>query len=1284
MGALLVEGMDAKPEGLSMFHGRLAQIRDKCIAIAVAWDVGLQVFQSLLKPSVTEGSFEPLTPVLLDRDQFHRYDSELVRALNNNEVLNVALTGGYGAGKSSVIKSFFARHPEFETAYVSLATFSKDAPSPLPVSDQEHSSEGTGAIGQAADSSQASALPNDLITRIEETIVQQLLYTVPASRLPKTRLKRIVQARKWTILRRTVVMAALLLGSLRLYVPTIEKPPKLDPDWLLPSLMLIPGWLAVFGVGLGCCYVLHACLNFLSMFSIDGLTIKGGKLEATNHGSVLHKNVDEIIYCFERSDIRVVVIEDLDRFGTQEVFFRLREINFTIRHSPEIKRPVHFIYAIRDELFTVTDKTKFFDLIIPVIPVVNSENSREKLNLLMAARTINGTQLGSTLDPILVETICYYIDEMRLIKNIVNEYDIFANLLSHGGLDLDQNKLFAMVVFRNLYPEEYAELSKRRGKVYGVLTGLSKWLDIADKEFVAKLEELREGKVERLLFGEEQMLDARLRVWHEALKASGINDANYILSDGHQRFSLTEFLKDEIFEQLCQAGQWQGSAHTQYSHYNSQGHALKPRDILAQADFDKRVSRIQTPMKEIEDAIRSAERDITRVKTLSFRDAARGDYGSVIEQQLPGMDAIVYLLRAGYLENDYTDYLGFFYEGSLTHDDQNLLLALRRRALPDVASPIRNPQRVISKLEHGSLDGGGGIIASLIAELSISANLHDFSDVRTQKLVVILNSASGHLGRFADAARIILAGPTRTSFIQAVFSVEPLLHSLLLTTEQFTASDDRRDLICGLLDTLSTEQMEQMPGKEVLLNTAEELPNVDTLIPGMQTEANGWAWLIHEPARFRNLDPATEDQILRSLVEWGCLAPNLQMMKLLCRRLDGGDGMVSYRRLRALNVRGLNSLIETSPEDFLHGLMQQSGTWEEDARALQYILSLVVDDPNFQNQVFGRTRCQIEDLSGFSDNIWIEALRLDRVASVATAGRAFYMHMLVRPEEPPADSPSDDERAHLESVFDEFIVRNVTAAGNLWDENSPDDDSLKLHFILSEHFDDALLEQIFAKTTVGASVVEGADLSESGWLYLVNAPFVPFDTQTQKVFGTESFDLEIQYLARRWGVAREELELLRLDPHIVVGLGKSPSVPIVDVIKMWEGLVERGVAEDSATLEYLPYVCAKANAKGLTLSPNCLPIIVRVANDTSTTKEDRKELLVQALRLDCDWVTAVPILILMADGYEDLAAKKRSAHLPLSDLDERVAQALQFGGFVGKVKPGKVSMEAFSRTSGMI
>lgn len=1259
-----------------MLHGFSTRIRQKCIALVVAWEVGLEIFRSLIRPAVSSGSFEPLTPVLLERDQFQRYEQELVGALNNDEVLNVALTGGYGAGKSSVIKTFFERHPEFETAYVSLATFSKDAPSPLSVSEGEQ--------GQVPDPLPGTAASSDLIARIEETIVQQLLYAVPATRLPKTRLKRIVQAKRGTIFLRAVAIVGLIFGSLRLYVPTVEKLPKFDPDWLVPSLMLFPGWLAVVGVGLGCWYVLYASLNFLSIFSIDGLTIKGGKLEATNHSSVLHKNVDEIIYCFERSNIRVVVIEDLDRFGTQEVFFRLREINFTIRRSPQIKRPVHFIYAIRDELFTVTDKTKFFDLIIPVIPVVNSENSREKLYQLMCTRTVNGEPLGGSLDRILVETVCYYIDEMRLIKNIVNEYDIFANLLSHGGLDLDQNKLFAIVVLRNLHPEEFAELNKRRGKVYSLLTGLSKSLETERQELVDQLDELHEEKSQCLMVKEEQLVDARLRVWYEALKASGVDGANYILSDSNQRFSLNQFLQDEVFTQICEAGQWQGLLFSPEAYNTPQGHAVKPKTALVRAAFEQRANRIQTPIKVVEDSIKTVERDIIKLNTLSFREAARGNYGTVIAQQLTGMEVIVYLLRSGYLDTDYNDYLGFFYEGSLTHDDQNLLLALRRRVLLDVATPIRNPERVIGKLEHDSLDGGGGIIAALIAELSASARLQDLGDVRTQKLEVILRSAQQHLSRFADAARIILTGQSRSDFIHALFVLEPSLFTQLLETDRFNSTDTRLDFISGLLDTLTQEQVEGMEGRDLLLKAIEDLPDVTVLITGMETKANGWTWLLHEPARFGSLDLDTEEHTLRRLVEWNCLEPNLPMLSLLCHRLDGEEGNVSYRRLGALQLDGLNTMIGVVPKEFVLALTEQTGAIDEDSTSLAYVLSLIEDDPELQDQLFKRTECAIEDLSGLSDNIWISALELDRVASVSQAAWAFYDHMIVRPTEPPSDAPGEEEMGYLEDVFAGFITRNAMDARQLWDQGRLESDDLKAHLLVSDLFDEETLDAVFADTTVGAAAIEGANLSASRWTYLAKAPFVPFDTETQLIFANQSPDLEVTYLITRWAAAREELELLKLDPYIVAAFSKAPGVPIGDLLRMWEGMVEREVASDGGAIKQLASVCVRANASGVTFPRNCRAMIISSAKEANTSELERKELLLQALKLKSDWPTTSPILVALAGGYGDLAAKKRSVRLPTSPLDARIVEELQSIGFVGKVKNGKDYIEAFSKPSGMI
>lgn len=130
----------------------------------------------------------------------------------------------------------------------------------------------TGVASGSPSSSESSAkAESDLVVRIEETIVQQLLYAVPAKTLPKTRLKRIDQASGLKIWWKTLCYGLLILAALRLYVPVADKLPKIEPAWLLEWLLWIPSPLAVGIAALGCIHLLHTCLRLSSLFSIDGL-----------------------------------------------------------------------------------------------------------------------------------------------------------------------------------------------------------------------------------------------------------------------------------------------------------------------------------------------------------------------------------------------------------------------------------------------------------------------------------------------------------------------------------------------------------------------------------------------------------------------------------------------------------------------------------------------------------------------------------------------------------------------------------------------------------------------------------------------------------------------------------------------------------------------------------------------------------------------------------------------------------------------------------------------------
>lgn len=939
------------------------------------------------------GAFEPLTPALLEGSQADRYESVFLHALRNEQVRNIALTGGYGAGKSSVIRTFFDRHPEFKHVLISLATFTKE-------------------------SSAGCETDPDLMSRIEETIVQQLLYAVPAKKLPKTRLKRIVQASNSSIALHTVFFALLIVSVLRMYLPSVNMLPKIDPAWLVPALMRLPDWIALAFAGASSLYILHSVLKYLSLFSIDGLTLKGGKLEATHHGSVLHKHVDEIIYCFERSDIDVVVIEDLDRFGIQDVFFRLREINFTIRQSPQIKRPVYFIYAIRDELFSVGEKTKFFDLVIPVIPVVSLENSGEKMMDLLRAERFK--PVIGRLDRGLIETVCEYIDEMRLIKNIVNEFDIFSSLLGDRGVVLDANKLFAMVVVRNLYPEAFAELIKRRGAIYLVITGFGKWRDGQARGAKAAILHLqdREAEMEPVLF--EQELES-----------------------------------------------------------------LKTKSVRAQR--------------------------------MTFRVAVNSGYEDVLARDLKGIEGVIELMRAGFFDVDYNDYLSFFYEGALTQDDKNLILALRRGESPQVMTVVNDPARVLGKLEHDSLEEGRGLISGLVEYLCSQSSASD-EGPHAGKLATILNAAPQCMNRFAEMVDSLLPSPHVRALIHSIYDTDPaLLEGLVLSVP----SGPRQALLCAIFSSLTPEQVNVLEdGDSGILHSVQGLPDVADLVPLLAQGEGAWKWLHEQPVLFDNLSDTTRADDLKQLVSLGFVEPRLDMLRLICSTFEtasGNDELITYRRLLALELGGIDKLLDHAPHTLIKELLSQSDVLDESVESLTKLLTAGADKPDQVAALLEHTKCQLIALESTPEAIWSLLLDAERISDKSQAVWTYFRAIPVfSPRQsifaPPKGGYSKKpERAVLRT----FIERNAEAlADTLWTLHPEHNHELQRHLLQDTILRNDTLKLLLSTTTLKSTDVL-SKIPEARWGMLVASSFLPYTEEISNIVKMNASQPEAERFERR-------------------------------------------------------------------------------------------------------------------------------------------------------------------------
>ena len=186
------------------------------------------------------------------------------------------------------------------------------------------------------------------------------------------------------------------------------------------------------------------------------MSLRGMAIELNEGSSIFNKHLEEIVYYFESTNYNVVIIEDLDRFECPEIFQKLREINFLLRQSEVLKqqkRRVRFIYAVKDDLFKDTERTKFFDYIASVIPVVNPKNSCEKLTHELEER-------GYSINKGILKDLSEFVDDMRMLKNVVNEFQQYVERLD-GSSFLNKEKLLAMIIYKNHHPDDFGKLHRR-------------------------------------------------------------------------------------------------------------------------------------------------------------------------------------------------------------------------------------------------------------------------------------------------------------------------------------------------------------------------------------------------------------------------------------------------------------------------------------------------------------------------------------------------------------------------------------------------------------------------------------------------------------------------------------------------------------------------------------------------------------------------------------------------------------------------------------------------------
>ena len=591
------------------------------------------------------------------------YVRHLNEAVQDPKNRNIALTGRYGTGKSSVLDAFEKEHAK-DTVRISINTLGPDE------NDE------------------------DLTNRIQKELLKQLVYRVKPGKIRRSRFARPKHLTEFRAFLQALAVS--ILGSSILWMlgvrPLGWEQVELWNNLIPYSAFFIFVLLSVWGIR----WVIGDRI-------ISEVTTAGTKISLKDEQDTYFDNyLDEIVAFFDTVKPKYVIFEDLDRFDDPQIFDSLRELNTLINSSSYWKKKeqtLYFIYAIKDSLFeqlgaenihnednTAREKrvdlvelavkranrTKFFEVVIPIVPFISYRNARD--HFIKIVDSLNLPEEYS-ISRSLIDLVARHTTDMRLMINIRNEFSVFAEHLlwaenSAPGMKADH--LFALVVYKNFHLADFESIAQHSS----TLDKLERIHRDKIRAFIKNQQELRRKHVraEKQANQKEQIAETLGKRLNEVIALMKETNSYFSLASikvGDHPFASDKFNSIEFWEAVAREKDL-----TFVSTYQIPDIILTAENIQYIFSEVMRSSLwLDIEPDELKKLIQDYDRNIEMLRGADFSDLANykdipesytsfdEDITNVLQSEL-ARD----LVRKGYITRNYAEYSAIFYGNFIGND----------------------------------------------------------------------------------------------------------------------------------------------------------------------------------------------------------------------------------------------------------------------------------------------------------------------------------------------------------------------------------------------------------------------------------------------------------------------------------------------------------------------------------------------------------------------------------------------------------------------------------------
>lgn len=813
------------------------------------------------------------------------YFEALKFALQDPSVHNIAIAGKYGSGKSSVISSFLAQYGKT-----------------IQIGDNPLKSVTIALAGDKKEEKEDSL--------IEYEILEHLFFSADESELPDSQFSRIKVHTGRTIAKYVAWMLFFIVFTyLFVYGKQYFEAFAWLEAWVCVKLCL--GCLILVLLGFAFAKFIPRLVS-LSLRKIS-IGYADMKLDSDVQKSVLNQHIDEIIYYFKKTETNLVVFEDLDRFDNAGIFVKLREINQILNNSNTLKSRIVFIYALRDDLFDGHNRTKFFDFIIPVIPYTNSHNGAEILSRELKVCNIE--------EDTLFDLISYQANDTRLVYNIINEYRLYSSLKKEEA-DFVAKELLAIVAYKNIFPEDFANLLNNKGNLYRALHGKDALRKQKEDEIKKRIEGLDERIKRAKEIGAISLRAVRL-LYIQQLKET-LRDPNFFrFGMDTTEYTIESLLSDENFPLVQNA-----KLNKYYIRRNGYSYQEEKPCRYKFADIEKAIDPNQT-YAEKERAIKD-QGSITKLIVLRAKEENELrllEYKTIQELLSNGTEAlkaillpsvteqddfekksqvgyIATMLSDGYIDESYEEYLSVFQEGRWTRTDYSNYMKIINGDPVDAEYDYQNKSFVLRRLDDRYFETNRVYNYSIIDEL--------FESGAYPKREASIVNTFGENTYAYWLAYVTREGYSGKAFARLCETWPDIWNDLV----DFANEEEKNVMVRRILHHAEIDNVGTILGEDV-----HRLERIDTLFLSDIPEKRLLAIALKNDLHFEYLSKETPSTVLDYLYEHNLYAINPDMLRLVAKDAYQEEAF-EMRNYTWMHENGLEKMCDYVEEN-IHAYVDQ-------------------------------------------------------------------------------------------------------------------------------------------------------------------------------------------------------------------------------------------------------------------------------------------------------------------------------------------------------------------------